>query len=180
MNKKLDKIIVSEKSYGSNDPYELIGSNISVVNLLAEEGIDEEYIHEDAVTSYYIDYYMAQYKNGNFSQFVWNTQWSPGMNEIIKSGLKKIGALKHLDLFLEQCSKVEALEKEALQSYLESQYFGPNATRDKLKNDSFYSLGEDLIDLNSAWLRNHPDLQVLTIDGMFLELEKIVGRKIER
>ncbi len=43
---KLDKIIVSDTSHQSNDPYDLIRSNISVVNLLGEEGIDEENIHE--------------------------------------------------------------------------------------------------------------------------------------
>jgi hypothetical protein len=72
---KLNKIIVSENSFNSNDPYDIINSNITVVNLLREEGIDDENINEDSLTSYYLDYYSAQYKNGNFSQFVWNTQW---------------------------------------------------------------------------------------------------------
>lgn len=41
---KQDKIIVSETSHNSSDPYDLILSNISVVNLLNEEGIDEDEI----------------------------------------------------------------------------------------------------------------------------------------
>ncbi len=70
---KTDKIIVSEASYKSSDPYDIIRSNISVVSLLDEEGIEEENMHEDSITSYYVDYYISQYKNGNFSQFVWNS-----------------------------------------------------------------------------------------------------------
>jgi hypothetical protein len=63
---KLDKIIVSDTSHGSSDPYDLIRSNISVINLLGEEGVEEDQIHEDSIISYYVDYYFWQYKNGNF------------------------------------------------------------------------------------------------------------------
>ncbi|MCS4304969.1 DUF4375 domain-containing protein [Chryseobacterium sp. BIGb0232] len=177
---KQDKIIVSDTSYNSNDPYDLILSNISVVNLLNEEGFEPENMHEDSIISYYLDYYLAQYSNGNFSQFVWNSGWSPELNRDIEEGLKKTGAQKNLILFLEQCTKVENLEEGELEKYLKSEYFGPNKTRDKLKNSSFYSLEEDLIVLHSQWLRNHPDLQVLPVEEMFSALEKLVGRKIER
>ncbi|REC60306.1 DUF4375 domain-containing protein [Chryseobacterium pennae] len=177
---KQDKIIVSDTSYNSNDPYDLILSNISVVNLLNEEGFEPENMHEDSIISYYLDYYLAQYSNGNFSQFVWNSGWSPELNRDIEEGLKKTGAQKNLILFLEQCTKVENLEEGELEKYLKSEYFGPNKTRDKLKNSSFYSLEEDLIVLHSQWLRNHPDLQVLFVEEMFSALEKLVGRKIER
>ena len=177
---KPDKIIVSEASYKSSEPYDIIRSNISVVSLLDEEGIEEENMHEDSITSYYVDYYISQYKNGNFSQFVWNSGWSAELNKIIEEGLKKIGAQKHLDLFLKQSLKVESLNKKELETFLESEYFGSNPTRDALKNDSFYDLEENLTELHAQWLKNHPDLKVLTIDDMFSELEKWVGREIER
>lgn len=177
---KLDKIIVSDTSHGSNVPYDLIRSNISVVNLLGEEGIEEDNIHEDSVISYYVDYYFWQYKNGNFSQFVWNSGWSEDLNKTIEEGLMKMKAEKHLELFLEQCSKVEQLADGELQKFLERDYFGPNPTRNLLKNSSFYSLEEDLITLHSQWLKDHPDLKVLPVEEMFSELEKLVGRKIDR
>ena len=91
-----------------------------------------------------------------------------------------MGAQKHWELFLEQSSKVENLEEGALIKFFESEYFGPNKTRDALKNDSFYSLDENLTALHSQWLKNHPDLKVLSVDDMFTELEKWVGRKIDR
>lgn len=55
--KKLDKIIVSANSYESNDPYKLIDSNISVINLLRDKGIHPKFYHPDSRISYYIDYY---------------------------------------------------------------------------------------------------------------------------
>jgi hypothetical protein len=90
------------------------------------------------------------------------------------------GADKHLELFTLQCSKVEELAPEELNAFLKREYFGENPTRDKLRNSSFYSLDESIIDLNSKWLRNHPEIEVLSIDNMFLELEKFIGHKIEQ
>lgn len=177
---KLDKIIVSENSFKSSEPYDIINSNITVVNLLREEGIEDENMNNDALISYYLDYYVAQYKNGNFSQFVWNTKWLPKLNDTIKMGLEKIGASKHLEIFNLQSSKVENLTKEELNSFLQGEYFGNNPIRDGLKNRLFYSLDENITELNSKWLKNHPKLEVLTIENMFLELEKFIGRKIER
>ncbi|MCX8532243.1 DMP19 family protein [Chryseobacterium luquanense] len=176
--KKLDKIIVSDNSYKSSDPYKLIESNISVINLLRDERIHPEFYHPDSRISYYLDYYLAQYNNGNFSQFVWNSKWENKLNNEIRGGLKIIGAEKHLKLFIEQSEKVDSLSKPQLQDFLKSEYFGDNSTRDSLNNDEFYNLNEDLITLNSQWLRDHPDLLVLSISDMFTELEKCIGKKI--
>lgn len=178
--KKLIKIIVSDNSFKDEDPYKIISSNISVINVLREEGAEIDQIHDDAMLSYYIDFYLAEYNNGNFSQFVWNTKWSEELNDEIKIGLEKIGALKHLELFNQQCEKVSSLSKDELNSFLESDYFGENKTRDLLKNDTFFDIDENLIELNSKWLKNHKDLWVLSIDDMFEEIENFVGHKIEK
>ena len=178
--KKLIKIIVSENSFKDEEPYKIIGSNISVINVLREEGTEIDQIHDDAMLSYYVDFYLAQYNNGNFSQFVWNTKWSNELNEEIKMGLEKIGAVKHLALFNLQCEKVVNLSEEELNSFLESEYFGENKTRDLLKNDTFFDIDENLIELNSQWLKNYKDLWVLSIDDMFEEIENFVGHKIEK
>ena len=175
---KLDRIIVWDNSYKSSDPYKLIESNISVINLLRDERIHPEFYHPDSRISYYLDYYLAQYNNGNFSQFVWNSQWENKLNDEIRRGLKMIGAEKHLKLFIEQSEKVDALPKAQLEDFLKNEYFGDNSTRDFLNNDQFYELNEDLITLNSQWLKNHPDLKVLSISDMFTELETFIGRKI--
>lgn len=177
---KLDKIIVSEKAFKSKQPYDIVYSNITVVNLLRDEGIEDEYINEDALASYFADYYQDQYKNGGFSQFVWNSRWQPAINESIKKGLEQMSAEQHLALFLLQCQKVEALTKAELEKFLQNDYFDENETINKLDNDLFYSIDEQIIGLNADWLKTHPKLQVLSIEDMFLEVEKFIGRKIER
>ena len=103
------RIIVSETAMNSENPQDVIHSNISVINLMREEGVDDEFIHEDAITSYYLDYYYSQYTEGNFSQFVYNSGWNKELNELIEEGLTLIGAEKHLELFQQQSIPLTSL-----------------------------------------------------------------------
>jgi hypothetical protein len=54
-------------------------------------------IHEDALMSYYLDYYTSQYTEGNFAQFVYNSHWNEELNELIR--IDPTGAVKHLEFF---------------------------------------------------------------------------------
>ena len=74
------KIIISETAAASENPQDVINSNISVINLMREEKIDDDLIHEDALLSYYLDYYTSQYTEGNFAQFVYNSRWNDELN----------------------------------------------------------------------------------------------------
>lgn len=178
--KKVEKIIVSDNAFKSNEPYTIIQSNISVLNLLLEEGAAEEQLNEDAFLSYYVDYYDSQYKNGNFSQFVWNAGWDPKLNSLIERGLEKIGAVKNLAHFRKMLDMANKFTQEEMLTFLESEYFGTNPLRDRLNSDDFYNLGEDIMLLNARWLRNHPDLEVLTINEMYDFAENFLGKTIER
>ena len=93
---KMTNIIVSDLSFDSKDEYDIIRSNISFINLLLEEGADEELVYEDAFLSYYVDYYDSEYKNGDFSQYVYNSGWNTVINDMVAKGLAKIGATEHL------------------------------------------------------------------------------------
>lgn len=177
---KFLKILVSDKSYNSSDLYDIINSNITVVNLLRNENVENELIHSDSLISYFIDYYLAQNNNGGFSQFVYNSRWNADLNNKIESGLKIIGATEHLEYFRKQKKIVDSISQEELTRYFKSEYFGENETRDKMKNDSYFHIKENLIELNGQWLKNHPELKVLTIENMFKEIEKHIGREIER
>ncbi len=63
---------------------------------------------------------------------------------------------------------------------IRDRYFGPNATRDKLKNDDFFTMDENIIKLNSKWLKNHPQLFVCSIDEMYAEIENNLGRSVNK
>ena len=173
-------IIISENAANSENPQDIINSNISVINLMREEKIDDDFIHEDALMSYYLDYYYSQYVSGNFAQFVYNSGWNKELNELIEEGLQLIGAEKHLELFQENAKKVRLMSSVKREKLLKGKLEGVNPIRDLLNNDLFFELEENLAQLNADFLKNHPDTQVLSVDAMFELLEDYLGREIKR
>lgn len=177
------KIVVSQVAMQSEDKYDIIYSNISFINLIREEAEDEsveEHLAHDAFLSYYVDYYLSQYENGNFSQFVYNTGADLELIDWIIEGLEKMGSKDHLALLQKRLAVLEAMDEVVLEAFIESDYFGTNPTRDLLNDDDFFKIEEDLIDLNAVWLKQHPDLLVLSIDEMYDYAENILGKKVER
>lgn len=175
----MDKVIVSENSFKSTDPYDIIDSNISFINLLREEGFEDDLCPE-AQISYYIDYYLTQVKNGGFSQFVYNSGWNDELIEVIRDGLKKMQATKHLAFFNQQVAVVNNYDELELAKFINGDYFGKNPTRDAFNNDELNHIKENLIELNASWLKNLPNLAVLSIEEMFQAAEKILGKEISR
>ena len=177
-------ILISENAANSENPLDIINSNISIVNLMREEKIDDENIHEDALMSYYLDYYASQCREGNFAQFVYNSGWNKELNELIEEGLQILGAEKHLALFQEQSKKVRLMSSVKLAKFLKGKLEGVNPIRDLLNNGTAFSpeiLGdENLITLNAEFLKNHPDTQILPVEAIFELLEDYLEREITR
>lgn len=174
------RIIISENAANSENAQDIINSNISVINLMREEKIDDDLIHEDALMSYYLDYYVSQYIAGNFAQFVFNSGWNLELNELIEEGLQLLGAEKHLEFFQQQCKKVKLMSSVKRDKFFKGKLEGVNPTRDLINSDTFFEIEENLIELNAAFLKNHPDTQVLSVDDMFAVLEEFVGHEINR
>jgi hypothetical protein len=174
------RIIVSESAMNSENGQDLIHSNISVINLMREEGVNDDLIHEDALMSYYLDYYYSQYATGNFAQFVHNSGWDKELNELLEEGLALIGAEKHLELFKQQSKKVKLMSSVKLNKFLKGKLEGVNPIRDLLNNDTFFEIEENLVTLNANFLKSHPDFEVLSVDEMFAVLEEFVGHEIKR
>lgn len=176
----MDKVIVSQDSFNnSSDPSDIIASNISFINVLKEENYQGEFCHE-AELSYYLDYYLAQVKNGGFSQFVYNSGWNDELIALIAEGLEKIQAHQHLDFFNKQVNLVNHYDEMELARFLDGDYFGKNPTREAFNNDAFFTIKENLTELNANWLKSLPNLQTLTIDEMFEAIEQLLGRSISR
>jgi len=177
-------IIVSRQSFLSQDPYDVIQSNLSFVNYLLQEHFRPDELSRAALVSYYVDYYLSQVNNGGFSQFVYNSRWAPGVIDRVRGGLLGMKADRHLEVFEQGAALVASLGDAALHDYFASEYFGDNPTRDMLNtvNDAFYAIGEaqDLIQLNAAWIRKHPDLVVLTIAQMKDEIDRRIARMVDR
>src|SRR5262249_32939807 len=77
-----------------------------------------------------------------------------------------------------------ALGAERLPTFFESEYFGDNEERDELNapNDKFFEISkqEDLIALNSTWLRQSPHLVVMTTEEMEQEIQRRVAAMPDR
>lgn len=170
-----DSVIVSKLSFDSDDPYDIVGSNISFLNALFEEHLRHDEVSADALRSYYVDYYNSEVNNGGFSQFVYNSRWAKDVVGLVRKGLQAIDATKHLVLFDKATARVKELGKKHLRAYLESDYFGDNPVRDKLNapNDEFFRISrrEELTARNSAWLRQLPNLVLLTVPQMKKEVK---------
>ncbi|MCG9791862.1 DMP19 family protein [Flavobacterium algicola] len=173
-------IIISETAASSGNPQDIINSNISVINLMREEKIDDDLIHEDAIMSYYMDFYVSQCTQGNFAQFVYNSKWNMELNALIAEGLELLGAQKHLELFQAQCKKVNLMSSVKRDKFFKSKLEGVNPIRDLINNDTFFEIEENLVELNASFLKDHPDTKVLSVDDMFALLEEFVGHEIKR
>ena len=174
------RIIISETAASSENPQDVVNSNISVINLMREEKIDDDLIHEDALMSYYLDYYTSQCTEGNFAQFVYNSKWNTELNELIEEGLQLLGAEKHLELFQQQCKKVKLMSSVKRDKFFKGKLEGANPIRDLMNSDTFFEIEENLVQLNADFLKTHPDLEVLSVDDMFATLEGFVGHEIKR
>ena len=174
------RIIVSETAFNNENLHGIIHSNISIINLMREEGVKDDLIHEDALMSYYLDYYWSQLSEGNFAHFVHQSGWDKELNELIEEGLALIGAEKHLELFQQQAKKVKLMSSVKLAKFLKGKLEGVTTVRDALNSDAFFELEENLIDLNAQFLKTHPDFEVLSIDEIFATLEEFTGHEIKR
>src|SRR5579872_3800744 len=91
-----DAVVVSDASFRSDDPSEIVESNCSFLNALFEEYLTADEVSADALRSYYVDYYLAEVNNGGFSQFVYNSRWSPQVLAFVREGLRAMKAKRHL------------------------------------------------------------------------------------
>jgi hypothetical protein len=154
-----EKIIVSKASIKSLDPHEIINSNIQYITKLFQHNVPDTAICEEALKSYYVDYYLSHIKYGGFSNFREHIETRPKTLYYIKEGLESIGAKNHLELLIHAIQ----IDYETLQSFaLFKTLF------------SEFQEKENLTLLNSRWLKIHPLLLVLNEH----QLESGIGKHI--
>ena len=176
-----NSILVSQQSLDSDDSYAVIESNIDSVNALLERLVEDEEITPEALKSYYVDYYLAQLKNGGFAQYIYNIGCDGDIIEYVQQGLADMQAVKHAALYQKSLDVIDRLSEEQLDRFLDGEFFGDNAERDLLNefNVEFYTLNdadENLIELNSRWLKAHPQLQALDQDALEAQFDAIAAK----
>lgn len=172
-----EDVVVSDADFAFEEDWGIVSGNINFVNALRHECVYVEEISSDAMRSYNVDYYLAQVNNGGFSQFLYNSKWSPAIVASVREGLLAIGAAEHLKLFEEAVAIVERIGPEDLQKFIGG-WYGDTldicAELDATCTSRFYELdkSERLTRLNAAWLRSLPALRVATLDEIKAEVER--------
>jgi Domain of unknown function (DUF4375) len=165
-----DAIVVLASSLSEDeDPSVLVQSNVQYLDLLAGEYIRDEEMNEDALRSYQVDYFLMEWENGGFSQFVYNTHWDPIVVRRVREGLAAMGAKRILKVFEKAAKTIDGLGKDALQKYLEGSYFHEDDEEGEEEDDPVdweaidealakAADKEDIAELHGNWLRKHPKL----------------------
>ncbi|CAA6818235.1 MAG: Unknown protein [uncultured Sulfurovum sp.] len=178
---KMEQILISEVAHNSDEYYTVVNSNSRIINFLLAQKVSLDKIHPDALTAYYVDYYFSQVNMAGFSKFMHDSQWNKEINDKIEYGLRAIKSFKHLEFFLNKQKEIKEISSDELERYLENHYDIDDPIREALDEDkSFYRIDDDIVDLNGAWLKEHKDANVLSMDEIFVILEKITGKPIQQ
>lgn len=140
-------IIISRESFHSQNKYDVVFSNTQYITKLFQNNIQEDKISEDALKSYYVDYYLSHILHNGFTSFIENFSNKSKILYYIHAGLKALKTQKHLELF----EKVFYQEKtKELDVY----------------NNIFKEIqqSENLLHINHQWLMNHPQLIIMNRD----------------
>lgn len=178
---KMEQILISEVAYESDEYYTVVNTNSRIINFLLSKKVSSDRIHPDALAAYYVDYYFSQVNGAGFSKFVHDSQWNTAINDSIAYGLKAMKSFKHLEFFNNKRKEINNYPSEELEIYLENGYHPDEPLRIQMDEDkTFYRIDDEIVDLNGAWLKEHKDIKVLSMDDIFLVLEEILGEPIKR
>ena len=168
-------VLPSEALAAGNEA--VVDANVDVVNAMYEELLDEREIAEDALRSYYVDFYLTQSLDGGFAQYVASSGDHHGIDAYVRDGLRAMGAEGHLALFEELVAAFEALSEEDAEAYLDGDDEVEAVAALESLDDRFEPLlaEEDLVALNGAWLRGSEGLLALDEEGIEDEIARRMG-----
>lgn len=173
-----DSIVVLASSVEDEDSADIIQSNIAFVDMLVEEYLERKEIAADALRSYHVDSFLAEFENGGFSQYVYNTRWNKDIVTDVREGLKAMGAKRYLKAFEKGAKLVEAVKEEKLTAYLDGGYFHDGDEEEEEDpvdwervDEAINKAGdaEDIFELHVAWLRKHPELVLMETEDEMRE-----------
>jgi len=175
-----DAVIVSVEASTSDNPHDILQSNSGfVVALLAEDVLMED-ITACALRSHFVEMYRQAVKSQGFAQFVRTIKWDDETVTLIREGLATMGAMQNLNQFNQAAAILDEMPAPQLQKFLTE----TTASTDTACSNAYDRLNrlnpqlcetfesENLVRLNSTWLRNHPDLVTLTRDQTTAEIAR--------
>ena len=154
----INEIIISIDSFYSQNKHDIVFSNTQYITKLFQNNIEEDKISEDALKSYYIDYYLSHIQHSNFSEFIKNFSHKPKILYYIYAGLEALESNKHLELF----KKV----------FFEGNIYLNNNTLDAEFEE--IQKTENLLYMNHQWIMNHPHLIIMNRDYIDKKIQEHV------
>ena len=154
-------IVITTDSFHSHNQHDIIESNIQYVTKLFQNNLREDKISQEALKSYYVDYYLSHIMHGGFTDFIENFQYRYKILYYIRDGLKSLGAKKHFYLF----NKLFPIEQMAPKNY---EIDVLNAAFNKIQKS------ENLTSINHNWLMSHPQLLIMHRDYIDANVQKYV------
>lgn len=143
-------IIISLESFYSENRYDIISSNNQFITKLFQNNVKEDKISEDALKSYYIDYYLSHIQYSGFLEFIKDFSNKPKILYYIHTGLETLKSENHLALFQKVFfEKNSGLENNTLDSEFKK-----------------IQMSENLLYINHKWLMNHPQLVIMNRDSI--------------
>jgi hypothetical protein len=179
-------LVLSQESINGGDA-DVVDANVDVVNAMYAELLDVEEIAENALRSYYVDFYLTQSLEGGFAQYVFTAPEREKIDAYIRAGLGSMGAVAHLELFNRTAAAFDSLTEDDVACYLEGEA-GVDADGEARVSEAVRQLEEldvefeelleteDIIALNAAWLRGQEDLLVLDAE----ELDRHIVERVAR
>ncbi len=143
----MNDIVISIESFHSQNKYDIISSNNQYITKLFQNNIEEDKISEDALKSYYIDYYLSHILHGGFEPFIKEVAHKSKILYYIHAGLKTLKTPQHLALF-------------------ERVFYSEEQEETKKYDEAFHTIQkeENLLNINHEWLMNHPQLIIMNRD----------------
>ncbi len=172
MDKPVTEILLNGELYKSGDPYDQIYSVIEYVNALtgatswtAGGFYSIEELPEQVLLSYFVDYYDAQVQQGGLENFIMASHWNERTNAYIRKGLERMGADRHLALFLELDITVAAVAHE-LEELFVHDLSGDNPVRRavELMSGRYQEVSgqENLTTLNATYIESWEHKKILS------------------
>jgi hypothetical protein len=175
-------LVLSRESINGGDA-DVVDANVDVVDAMYAELLEVEDIADNALRSYYVDFYLTQSLEGGFAQYVFTKLGRDDIDTFIREGLEGMGATAHLDLFNRTAAAFDALSEEDADCYLDGGADGDAAVSEAVQqleelDAEFESLleTENITALNAAWLRGQEELLLLDEE----ELERHIAERVAR
>jgi hypothetical protein len=171
----INHIIVSDSSIQSTDASLVVQSNVRVTNEFLRNFLRPEELCAEALKSYYVNLYAFHMNNGGFAEFVYQTGWDKLTVKLLVDGLEDMGTEAHIQLLAKCAERLSAFGADGIACLYDDEHPQNQQMREFLNQftSEFIATNEvqNLNEMNADWLKNHPQLVVMSDASIAKQIE---------